>query len=128
MQFRIIINYQSIIMKVQSSVKLICKDCYFVRRGKTLYMRCQANPRHKRRQGFSTLVAQPQICLHGVSQCSGPNVVAPKGLTVTEMGQAFIEEEQQVSLDGFEEVIDEKEMAGQISELMQSVIKKDQAN
>jgi len=43
------------------------------------------------------------------------------------MGQAFFEEEQ-VSLDGFEEVIDEKEMAGQISELMQSVIKRDQAN
>lgn len=50
-------------MKVQTSVKLICKDCYFVRRGKKLYMRyafnfaqyiinddrCGVNPRHKRR-------------------------------------------------------------------------------
>lgn len=26
-------------MKVRSSVKLLCKDCYFVRRGKYLYMR-----------------------------------------------------------------------------------------
>jgi len=26
-----------------------------VRRGKTLYLRCKSQPRHKRRQGFSTL-------------------------------------------------------------------------
>lgn len=73
------------------------------------------------------MVAQPQTCLHGVSSCSGPNVVAPGGLQVT-MGQAFLEEEQQVHLEGFEEVIDEKELAGQLSELMQTVVKRDQAN
>ena len=47
-------------MKVVASIKPICKDCYMVRRGKTLYLRCKSQPRHKRRQGkgggFSTLV------------------------------------------------------------------------
>lgn len=43
-------------MKVVSSLKRICADCYFVRRGKKLYMRCTTSPRHKRRQGFSTFV------------------------------------------------------------------------
>ncbi len=42
-------------MKVKASLKLACKDCYFVYRGKILYMRCTSNPRHKRRQGFSTI-------------------------------------------------------------------------
>ena len=42
-------------MKVKASLKLACADCYYVRRGKYLYIRCMANPRHKRRQGFSTL-------------------------------------------------------------------------
>lgn len=48
-------------MKVKASLKLICPDCYFVRRGKNLFMRCNSNPRHKRRQGFSTLNYQPSI-------------------------------------------------------------------
>ena len=43
-------------MKVVSSLRRICPDCYFVRRGKKLYMRCTTSPRHKRRQGFSTLL------------------------------------------------------------------------
>ena len=42
-------------MKVVSALKRICVDCYFVRRGKSLYLRCTTSPRHKRRQGFSTL-------------------------------------------------------------------------
>lgn len=43
-------------MKVVSAIKKLCKDCYFVRRGKRLYMRCTSSPRHKRRQGgFATL-------------------------------------------------------------------------
>ena len=43
------------IMKVVASLRPICKDCFMVRRGKTLYLRCKTQPRHKRRQGFSTL-------------------------------------------------------------------------
>ena len=42
-------------MKVVSSLKKLCKDCYIVRRGKKLYLRCKSQPRHKRRQGFSTI-------------------------------------------------------------------------
>ena len=42
-------------MKVVSALKRLCKDCYVVRRGKKLYLRCKSSPRHKRRQGFSTL-------------------------------------------------------------------------
>ena len=42
-------------MKVVSALKPLCKDCYIVRRGKHLYMRCRTQPRHKRRQGFATL-------------------------------------------------------------------------
>jgi len=44
-----------LLMKVQTSLRKMCEACYFVRRGKKLYMRCTAHPRHKRRQGFSTL-------------------------------------------------------------------------
>jgi large subunit ribosomal protein L36 len=46
-------------MKVQNSVKLLCKDCYFVKKRNRLFVRCKSFPRHKRRQGFSTLVQQP---------------------------------------------------------------------
>lgn len=46
-------------MKVKASLKLICPDCYYVRRGKNLFIRCTTSPRHKRRQGFSTLNRLP---------------------------------------------------------------------
>jgi len=42
-------------MKVVSALQRLCKDCFIVRRGKRLYMRCKSHPRHKRRQGFATL-------------------------------------------------------------------------
>ena len=42
-------------MKIKSAVKRLCEHCYMVRRGKTLYVRCTKNPRHKQRQGFATL-------------------------------------------------------------------------
>ena len=41
-------------MKIKSAVKRLCEHCYMVRRGKTLYVRCTKNPRHKQRQGFAT--------------------------------------------------------------------------
>jgi len=44
-------------MKVRSSIKRICPDCYLVRRKRVLYNRCKSNPKHKARQGFSTLSA-----------------------------------------------------------------------
>jgi len=42
-------------MKVVSALQKLCPDCYIVRRGKKLYLRCLSHPRHKRRQGFGTL-------------------------------------------------------------------------
>ena len=45
-------------MKIKSAVKRLCEHCYMVRRGKTLYVRCTKNPRHKQRQGFATLAAR----------------------------------------------------------------------
>ena len=44
-------------MKVRTSLKKICEKCKIVKRGRKVYVRCDANPRHKQRQGFSTLAA-----------------------------------------------------------------------
>jgi large subunit ribosomal protein L36 len=38
-------------MRVRSSVKKRCEDCYIVRRGKINYVYCKSNGRHKQRQG-----------------------------------------------------------------------------
>lgn len=38
-------------MKVQASVKRICKNCKLVRRGGVLFVTCSTNPKHKQRQG-----------------------------------------------------------------------------
>lgn len=41
-------------MKVKSSIKRLCGYCQIIRRGKTLYVRCQKFGKHKQRQGFHT--------------------------------------------------------------------------
>jgi len=38
-------------MKVQASVKRVCEKCKIVRRKGRIYVICDANPRHKQRQG-----------------------------------------------------------------------------
>ncbi|CAG9310035.1 unnamed protein product [Blepharisma stoltei] len=38
-------------MKLVGSLKKRCEKCYFVRRGKRLFVKCESNPRHKQRQG-----------------------------------------------------------------------------
>lgn len=38
-------------MRVRSSVRKRCEDCYIVRRGKINYVYCKSNARHKQRQG-----------------------------------------------------------------------------
>ena len=43
-------------MKVRTSIKKICASCKTVRRGRKNFVSCAANPRHKQRQGFHTLV------------------------------------------------------------------------
>ncbi|HCM67897.1 MAG TPA: 50S ribosomal protein L36 [Candidatus Kerfeldbacteria bacterium] len=37
-------------MKVGASIKVRCKNCRVVHRGKTMYIIC-SNPKHKQRQG-----------------------------------------------------------------------------
>ncbi len=41
-------------MKVRSAIKRICGFCQIIRRGKTLFVRCQKYGKHKQRQGFHT--------------------------------------------------------------------------
>ncbi|MFA5386205.1 MAG: 50S ribosomal protein L36 [Candidatus Paceibacterota bacterium] len=38
-------------MKVQPSVKKICKNCKTVRRRGRIFVICKKNPKHKQRQG-----------------------------------------------------------------------------
>ncbi|MBT4204630.1 MAG: 50S ribosomal protein L36 [Proteobacteria bacterium] len=38
-------------MKVQASVKKICRDCRVIRRKGAVRVICSKNPRHKQRQG-----------------------------------------------------------------------------
>ena len=42
-------------MKVRSAVRRFCEHCQMMRRKKRLYVYCKKNPKHKQRQGFSTL-------------------------------------------------------------------------
>ena len=38
-------------MRVKSSLKRLCDECYMVRRGPIMYVYCRVNNRHKQRQG-----------------------------------------------------------------------------
>ncbi|KAK9461395.1 mitochondrial 54S ribosomal protein bL36m [Lipomyces oligophaga] len=38
-------------IKVRTSVKRLCADCYVVRRKGAVVVRCKSNPKHKQRQG-----------------------------------------------------------------------------
>ncbi|MBE9550217.1 MAG: 50S ribosomal protein L36 [Xanthomonadales bacterium] len=38
-------------MKVQASVKKICRDCKIVRRKRVLFVICSKDKKHKQRQG-----------------------------------------------------------------------------
>jgi large subunit ribosomal protein L36 len=44
-------------MKVRSSIKLMCKKCKIVKRGKKVVVICPEDARHKQRQGFHTLTS-----------------------------------------------------------------------
>jgi large subunit ribosomal protein L36 len=47
-------------MKVRGAIKKFCGSCKMVRRGKRVYVICSADPKHKQRQGFSTLAVLQQ--------------------------------------------------------------------
>ncbi|XP_010520576.1 PREDICTED: uncharacterized protein LOC104799642 [Tarenaya hassleriana] len=42
-------------MKVRSSVKKMCEFCRTVKRRGRVYVLCSSNPKHKQRQGFSSI-------------------------------------------------------------------------
>jgi ribosomal protein L36 len=44
-------------MKVRSALRKLCAGCTIVKRGKKVVVVCKDNPKHKQRQGFSTLAA-----------------------------------------------------------------------
>ncbi|KAK4265169.1 hypothetical protein QN277_026255 [Acacia crassicarpa] len=51
-------------MKVRSSVKKMCEFCRTVKRRGRVYVLCTANPKHKQRQGMSTVaeaVSSPTV-------------------------------------------------------------------
>lgn len=42
-------------MKIRSALRLMCNQCYMVRRGKKRFVYCHEVPKHKQRQGFHTI-------------------------------------------------------------------------
>ncbi|XP_062214216.1 uncharacterized protein LOC133915173 [Phragmites australis] len=51
-------------MKVRASVKRLCGFCKVVKRRGIVFIQCTANPKHKQRQGFSTIAEAAASCLH----------------------------------------------------------------
>ncbi|KAL6636686.1 hypothetical protein ACP70R_024258 [Stipagrostis hirtigluma subsp. patula] len=49
-------------MKVRASVKRLCSFCKVVKRRGIVFIQCKANPKHKQRQGYST-VAEAALLL-----------------------------------------------------------------
>lgn len=49
--FIVINKMKDFYMKVQASVKKLCKDCKIVKRKGRIYVICSSNPKHKQRQG-----------------------------------------------------------------------------
>ncbi|XP_052199721.1 uncharacterized protein LOC127806451 [Diospyros lotus] len=50
-------------MKVRSSVKKMCEFCRTVKRRGRVYVLCTANPKHKQRQGMSTVSCEGPLSL-----------------------------------------------------------------
>ncbi|CAN6564146.1 unnamed protein product [Malus baccata var. baccata] len=48
-------------MKVRSSVKKMCEFCKTVKRRGRVFVICTANPKHKQRQGMSTLAYEGTV-------------------------------------------------------------------
>lgn len=51
-------------MKVRASVKRMCAFCRVVKRRGIVFIHCTAKPKHKQRQGFSTIAEAAASCLH----------------------------------------------------------------
>ena len=51
-------------MKVRASVKRLCGFCKVVKRRGIVFIHCTAIPKHKQRQGFSTIAEAASSCVH----------------------------------------------------------------
>ena len=63
-------------MKVRGSIKKMCEHCRLVQRGKKSLVICSDNPRHKQRQGFSTLAGADPSSPAVVVDVAAPVVAA----------------------------------------------------
>lgn len=83
-------------MKVRSAVRRLCKDCRVVKRRKRLYVTCKRNPRHKQRQGFSTVVLNPTELVPTTTLSKNlvpsayPSYVPPSAASVTDASASTI--------------------------------------
>ena len=68
-------------MKVRSAIKVLCKHCTMVRRGKRLYVFCTKTPKHKQRQGYHTLI-RPNYDAENVDGLGGI-IQATEGLNIS---------------------------------------------
>ncbi|KAI7753081.1 hypothetical protein M8C21_014984 [Ambrosia artemisiifolia] len=55
-------------MKVRSSVKKMCEFCRTVKRRGRVFVLCSANPKHKQRQGLSTISCQETSLTSRISE------------------------------------------------------------
>ena len=70
-------------MKVKSSVKRICNDCYLVRRKRRLYVMCRSHPRHKQRQGYCTESLPEAPCEHYTLQQQPLTALQPHAFSLS---------------------------------------------
>ena len=87
-------------MKVRSAIKVMCKGCYIVRRGKYAFVYCKLHPKHKQRQGFHTLANLDLCCGCGepglfhfhnsiTAAVSATPVIAAAPITANRIGSNF---------------------------------------
>ncbi|KAF3330857.1 hypothetical protein FCM35_KLT04211 [Carex littledalei] len=67
-------------MKVRSSVKKLCEYCRTVKRRGRVYVLCTSNPKHKQRQGFSTLAGPFPSSSEAMKQEASTPINWPLGL------------------------------------------------
>uniref|UniRef100_A0A7C9E3L7 Ribosomal protein n=1 Tax=Opuntia streptacantha TaxID=393608 RepID=A0A7C9E3L7_OPUST len=62
-------------MKVRSSVKKMCEFCRTVKRRGRVYILCNANPKHKQRQGISTFAHEATLIPTAANVSSKPEIL-----------------------------------------------------
>ncbi|XP_076901063.1 uncharacterized protein LOC143555384 [Bidens hawaiensis] len=73
-------------MKVRSSVKKMCEFCRTVKRRGRVFVLCSANPKHKQRQGLSTISSCHQPKLQLTSRISEMQIATYKPKDASSFG------------------------------------------